>query len=521
MYRNFDRAISSGLFSGRGFKLVSCTKKAVFDSHLLTVTSASLVVTSVLENFISDGCVGVPDDEVLLFGRQQITAHVEGLRSLVLRLPDVNIIICPPMFRSVPAWFASYLPDFHQFLTAEVGRAGSSRIGVCNPFLTVPSMLEGDGIHLTPAGGDRFMSHLDSELQTMLVEVSNPPATPASGTPGAEDRLSQILEIVNTSANKLDSLETIGLTVSSLVKSTTAFEAFAKRRFREDDFIFARLKEEADAELNRSREDRVVITGLPLPPPGMHTHLDKKKHYIDTVTRLVTLACVTVDPCPRAVDVYINIRKDRGQPLVEVRFDSVSGAQLFRREGVRLAKEEHSEFSSLFFANSVTQATRVRIEILKALAKKLINETDDAYVQGFISRPLLQYRVKEGSQSNSEGIGRGYNFVDSMSKFGSKLTQDDLSLAYVRAGGTFVGAMSQYFVVLEDRLANRSGPSSVNRAPLGRRGARGSSSLRGLPRSSRSAAFQRGVARSGSPLPDVDRGTKRPGDPVVGPSKKN
>jgi len=342
-------------------------------------------------------------------------------------------------------------------------------------------MLESDGIHLTPAGGDRFMSHVDRELQTMLIEVTDTATEGSSQVSPAqsEDRLSQILNVVNSSASKLDSIEALGSTVTSLVRSTSAFEAFTRRRFRDDDFIFARLKEEADSELNRSREDRVVITGLPPPPGAVRTHLDKKKHYIEVVSRLVVLACVSVEPLPAVVDVYINIRKDRGQPLVEARFDTSSGAQLFRREGVRLAKAEQAEFANLFFANSVTQATRVRIEVLKALAKKLTTDSESAYVQGFISRPVLQYRVKEGARSTADGTGRSYNFVDSMSKFGSKLIPEDLSLAYVRAGSTFAGAMSQYFIVLEDRLAVRGGPSGVNRAPLGRRG-RGGQSRRGF-----------------------------------------
>jgi hypothetical protein len=521
VYRHFDRAIASGLFSGRGLQLVRCTKKAVFDSQLASLTSASLVISSVLENFIADGCSGVPDDEVLLFGRQQITAHVESVLSFVSRVPDVNVIICPPMFRTKPVWFASYLPDFHLFLTSEVARIGSSRVGVCKPFVVVPSFLEDDGVHLLPAAGDRFMAHLDAELQSMLVEAMDVPAevSPATG-PSADDRLAKILDVVSSSAVKLDSIEALGASVTSLTRSTSAFEAFARRRFRDDNFIFARLKEEADAELNKSREDRVVITGLPPPPSSTQTHLDKKKYYIEVINRLIVLACTSVETVPKVNDVYINLRKDRGQPLVEVRLDTVSGAQLFRREGVRLAKAEHSEFVNLFFANSVSQATRVRIEILKALSKKLSTDTETAFVQGFVSRPVLQYRVKEGAQSSIDDAGRSYTFVDAMAKFGHKLTSDDLALSYSRAGSTFIGAMSQYFIVLEDRLATRGGPSGVNRAPLGRRGARGASSRRGhLPSRASSAV------RSS---PDVliipsepERGTKRPGDPAGGLPKKN
>lgn len=273
----------------------------------------------------------------------------------------------------------------------------------------------------------------------------------------------------------------------------------------------------------------MVITGLPRPSSST-SHADKKKHYSDVITRLISLACASADVLPTVLDVYINLRKDQGLPVVEARLDSVSGSQLFRREGVRLAKEQHAEFSTLFLSNSVTQSTRVRIEILKALSKKLSTPSETAYVQGFISRPLLQFRAVEGCQSNADGVGRSYNFVDAMVKFGSMLSAPDLTLAYTRAGTTFVGAMSQYFIVLEEGLVTSGSFSRVNRAPLGRRGGR-VASRRSRGASSRVSTASVTEITPSSPVPTAsvtettsdapDRGTKRPGEPTHGPSKRN
>ncbi len=187
---------------------------------------------------------------------------------------------------------------------------------------------------------------------------------------------------------------------------------------------------------------------------------------------------------------------------MEAKFSTVSGAIQFRREGVRLAKAHHPEFDSLFFSNSVNQSTRVRIEILKALAKKLVTETEDAIVHGFISRPALQYKAKEGTSSDADGVGRSYTFVDAIAKFGSLLGQADLATAYVRAGNTFNGALSQYFLVLTDRVPRpvQTGSNSVG---LGRRG--GSYAGR-----ARSRGFPPRSARSG--LLYASRGVKRTGD---------
>ncbi len=192
---------------------------------------------------------------------------------------------------------------------------------------------------------------------------------------------------------------------------------------------------------------------------------------------------------------------------------------MFRREGVRLAKAEHEEFSNLFFSNSVTQSTRVRIDILKALAKKLTTASEVAYVQGFQARPALQYRVKDGERSQAEGVGRSYNFVDSVLKFGSLLTSKDLATAYTRAGDTFKGAMSQYFVVLQDVLVNapRGVRTGTNLAPLGTRGARGPGSRGGRSR----GAVRPGPSHARRLSPELLRGVKRTGDCEVStPSKR-
>lgn len=506
VYRHYSRAVERGLFSSHNFELVKCTKKAVLEAHLLTIQSSELVVASLLENFVVDVCQDVTDEEVALFARQQITSVVEAFHALTRRLPDVAVVIMPPMYRSVPGWFGAHLPDLQHFLGAEVNRLGTNRIGTCAPFTVLPSMLMDDGIHLTTSAADRFLSHLENELKTLLLDVSSTPP-PDTNEPSAarpqDDRLDQILQVVNRNSVQLDCFRSIGETVSSLTASTSDFESFVRRRFKNDDLIFARMKEESDADVNRSREDRVVITGLPAPSTKVTTHVEKKKHYLDLVGRLVLISCASADPMPKPVDVYINLRKEHGIPLVEIRFDSVSGAQFFRREGVRLAKANHDSFGSLFFSNSVTQSTRVRIEILRSLAKKLSTASETAFVQGFISRPVLQYRVKEGARSRADGVGRSYTFVDAMSKFGSKLAQKDLTSAYARAGNTFDGSLSQYFVVLTEY--NSRLQSGSNRTPLGRRGNGSRFRSRGsfTPRGGRSL-----------PLP-ADRGLKRSLDQLV------
>jgi len=351
VYRNYTRALGIGLFAGRELQLVNCTQKAVFEARLATIDSSGYILVSVLENFIVAACTGVTDEEVRLFSQQAITAFVDTVFTAVQRVQGLNVIVMPPMYRSSPLWFGPYLPELISFLTSEVSRTNANQIAVCSPFTVVPSMLESDGVHLSAAAGDRFLAHLDAELGRLLVEVDG-----SGGTPQAYDRLDQILAVVNRSSSQLESLQGVSNAVTELSRATSSFESFVRHRFKDDDLIFARMKEESDTDLNRSREDRVVITGLSSPTGAPSTHAEKKRHYSELITRLVAVACASSEVQPKVVDVYINLRKDRGTPLVEARFDTVQGAQIFRREGVKLAKALHAEFQPLFFANSVTQS---------------------------------------------------------------------------------------------------------------------------------------------------------------------
>jgi len=136
---------------------------------------------------------------------------------------------------------------------------------------------------------------------------------------------------------------------------------------------------------------------------------------------------------------------------------------------------------------------------------------------GFISRPVLQYHAKDGCTSSADGIGRSYNYVDAIAKFFSSVAHLDLASAYTRAGVTFAGSMSQYFIVLSDEYvsAPRTG---ANRAPIGRRGGprgRGTHSQSRFGRGSRrQPAFppRYDVMTPGTSL-DADRGLKRPSTP--------
>lgn len=131
-------------------------------------------------------------------------------------------------------------------------------------------------------------------------------------------------------------------------------------------------------------------------------------------------------------------------PLAEVRMDSGDLALKLRKQ-FAAKKKAGQDFGSTYLVNSVTLGTRVRIEILKAMAKCFASEQEIMYVSAFSSRPLLHVRPKEtGSRT------RAFTFADALSRYGRQLRQGDLGEAYRRAGAAFRGQLQQNFVVLHD-----------------------------------------------------------------------
>ena len=486
VYRHYKDGLKQGLFSTHPLQLIQCTKKTMFDAHVMSLTGLNLMVTSVLENFICDACTGVPDAEIPHFAYQEITSHIETIVAASLRFPEANFIVSPPFCRGIPGWFGPHLPGMLAHLAAEVTRVQSAHLGCIPPFVVLPTMLGSDGVHLTPAAGSQFLRHLDAGISGLLVPVC--PQQEDMG-PMTLERLAGIVASHTTR-------------ISESSAATKELQKHVRLRNRQDDLIFARMKEESDSEINHSREDRVCISGLASPPVEAVVYKDQKAHFVAVVNRLVQISCAAVPVQPVVLDVYVNLRKTRGQHLVEVKFDSPANASEFRLKAVQLAKDEHAEFSELFFANSVTQSTKVRIQILRILATLLDTKAEMAFVQGFVSRPVLHYRARPNCRSTASGVGRSYTFVDAMKTFGARLKPADLTSAYARAGTTFSGALSQYFVVLRDSDQPSSTRDGTYRAP---------------------ARIRDSSARGRAPVPSTSgrRFGKRQGEPLLGtPSKK-
>jgi hypothetical protein len=109
-------------------------------------------------------------------------------------------------------------------------------------------------------------------------------------------------------------------------------------------------------------------------------------------------------------------------------------------------KKSGLDLGRIFVSNSVNLATRVRVDILKALAKKVSDTSVSAHAVPFVSKPVMHVRHVDGGQGT-----RTYTYTDAVAKFGHLLKQVELGEAFRRAGNSFKGQLQQHFVVLKDQ----------------------------------------------------------------------
>jgi hypothetical protein len=214
----------------------------------------------------------------------------------------------------------------------------------------------------------------------------------------------------------------------------------------QDSLVTARIREELDFTANIRKEDKMIITGLTSKVPMPSNLEEKKKWQKDIVGKILNQIV------PEAAEqiTFINMGRKNSNyiPVAEVTMANREIALNVRKQ-FSVQKRAGKDFGKAYIANSVTLATRVRVDILKAMAKQYATEGVEMYVSAFSSRPMLHVRPKEEG-----GRSMALTFSDALGRYGSGMNESELGEAYRRAGAAFRGQLQQNFVVLHEGHAN-------------------------------------------------------------------
>jgi len=494
VYRLYDSGDKKSI---KDFKMVKCTRAETFDAHMSHLgPDCAFVLASVVENFICDAVTNQdePDAEIVHCLKSFLAVVEESAK----RLPETKFGIVMPMLRPQMKWYQDRIIDIAERLESGIRAIMASNVSVqvaaikCSPQSSQD--FETDGVHLTVASAKIFVDAIISGSDRAFVDG------------GAN--------VGDAQEAEADQEEPDFLGVRSLEQRLTDLELAYKKQVEinfANNLIIARTREDLDSNSNRSKEDRVVMTGL---KSSTVMPVDNRAR-IEWLKKLAMKIFQELVPGFPGKILYLSQGKalDRFLPMIEVKIDSVVHAVAIRRAFAIKRKEKalSPELETLFVTNCVNLATRVRIDILKSLARKISDKKDLAYVSGFISRPMMHIK-KVGAPANVRPM-KSFTYIDAISRFGNLLTPGDLDTAYGRAGVAFKGQLSQNFVVLSDADQPNPNPNPNQGSGLGSRSEAGPSRGSG---SNRGGATGFGAANG----KQQQRGQKRPGHDLANDKHK-
>jgi len=431
----------------RKYKMLKCTQMTGYVAYMGGLVEANKnVLISVIENFVVDavGTSGAkPEAKIDACIKDFLSATLDA----AVRFPDSKFAIVMPLLRPAVPWYNDRVGPITKFIgegiKAMLSERSLNNVSTINNISATSQQFEADQIHLTDPSAAIFLEVIleaaEKFFDAPLVDLTDP------GNEANSDRSTGL-------ESRLTKLE--GLFRHQQDKGVS------------DNLMFARTREEMDAASNRVKEDRIVINGLasttPLPA--------EPRQRIDALKEIVMGVFNKIIPGFEGKIVYLNQGKQQpqlAQQMIEVKMDKPEFAIAIRKTFAdkRKKKELAADLDSLFLTNCVNLATRIRVDILKAIARKLTNDKDLAYVAGFTSRPMMHIRMAGAPTENTRPL-KSFTFIDSISRFGRQLSKEDLETAYGRAGRSFNGQLQQNFVVLnefdQDRLqslSHTSGPT--------------------------------------------------------------
>jgi hypothetical protein len=447
VYRHY-RAVAYSKYTE--YSMVRCVEIESFVSQMENLEPTETeVVISVIENFISKAADTKPAEgrNVAIF--ECIKSYLVAVEDAARKYPGSKFILIDPILRPKLSWYDAVLDTVRKEIKDGVESMGLVNVSRLDIISRASQLFDPDGVHLTKSAGAIF-------IESILAAAEKSFAAP-------------FINLESDDAQ--DHHDDHDQDAPSIEHRVAKLEFDTEERKWNDNLLFARTREELDMAANKTKEDRIVITGLTtkVPPPADR---DQKKAWL---RKLVIDTITLVKPDFDGNVGFINQGKSNGKeiPMVEVRLGSVEVATAVRKAYAEKRKEgDGSSMGKLYMSNSVTLSTRVRIDILKSISKKISNDKESGYVAAYSSRPILHVRTKTGK--GEEVVNRAYTFTDAIIRFGQILNKQDLDDAYKRAGTAFRGQLEQHFVVLRDWKRFTSGPSGSGAS--GRSGLGGSRS---------------------------------------------
>ena len=226
-----------------------------------------------------------------------------------------------------------------------------------------------------------------------------------------------------------------------------------ERRWRSDALVFAKHDEQLDTVKNERTLDRIVISGV-LIQDLSGTLEERKPKMFEAITKI--LRSFMDDPPAPTYANHLNAQFATPRRVLEVRFGSVDLALKVRKAYTEKIKECRGtrifpeELNGINVGMTLTKSTRIRIAILKGLAKIVNDNTENAvnaFCLEFQTQPMLKISIDIGENRTTSHT---YGLTEAIKHVSEHffIRDQDLLDAYTVAGN--MKHLEQRFVVLRN-----------------------------------------------------------------------
>ena len=217
--------------------------------------------------------------------------------------------------------------------------------------------------------------------------------------------------------------------------------------------MFARLKEETDMFENEKMMDSVIVRKFPYGQVTVNSPAEVIKHMThvgEELVKSVKMAKTDVKYIGPAFPMDLSKPQinPNGLPPFKITFIRKELGIRLRQICVDTAKKPDSHLAKVYFSHPQNASTRIRIQILWAIAKGLKSEGKECWVSQSSIRPSLMVKT--------EKYPRSYSFVQAVREFEGKIDKKDLNHVRPVAEKFFKGELKRLFIVLEDLPDRRS-----------------------------------------------------------------
>ncbi len=406
-------------------------------------------------------------------------------------------LVMPPFLRMDPPWIEKRMKLAIFYTTDHVSVKGlwNTAIGSCPEI--IPDDLDADKIHLNENGKEKLYGVMEADItkikhamssmdeddpasqnwSSQISNLSQVPQTPSTlrkrtrresegdveeDEPGKRARADSMMSKLDTLINEIrgdrsdnkdrfTKIETKVGDIAGVMSEVRDRMEELETRAESEDLLTAEMREDIDGLENENLKAIVIVRKLPACSPVPKDKKVLKTYILETAKAIVAdvLNDEAVEEIKFASTLYANVdptKKDNREGLIppfKIGFKSKDMGIKFREMAVKRAKVEGSNLTSTYFTHCQSSATRIRVQLMWAVADAIKTKNKEVWVNQVACKPTLQ--VKEGGR-----IVKSLGYIKTMQEYGDKIPKKTIEDTTKTASKFFSGNLEKTFIVLKD-----------------------------------------------------------------------